>query len=38
MIDWRELDLDEITEWPLLPQLLMILLLCIVVQAAGYWF
>ncbi|PQJ88185.1 type IV pilus inner membrane component PilO [Aliivibrio sifiae] len=38
MTDWRELDLDEITEWPLIPQLLMILLLCVFVQAAGYWF
>ena len=38
MIDWRELDVDEITEWPLLPQLLVVFLLCLCVHAAGYWF
>lgn len=37
-MDWRELDLDEITEWPIIPQLLVILLLCLCIQGAGYWF
>lgn len=38
MTDWLALDLDEIAEWPLLPKILVILLLCLVVQSAGYWF
>ncbi|MGR6840704.1 type 4a pilus biogenesis protein PilO [Aliivibrio wodanis] len=38
MADWRELDLDEVTEWPLVPQLVVIFLLCLCVYAAGYWF
>ncbi|MDD9155789.1 type 4a pilus biogenesis protein PilO [Aliivibrio sp. S4TY2] len=38
MSDWRDLELDEITEWPLLPQLLVIVILCFVVQGMGYWF
>ena len=40
MTDWLalDLDLDEIAEWPLLPKILVILLLCLVVQSAGYWF
>ncbi|QIL85730.1 type 4a pilus biogenesis protein PilO [Vibrio sp. HDW18] len=38
MTNWQELELDEITEWPLLPQLLVILLLMLLVQGAGYWF
>ena len=38
MTDWLALDVDEIAEWPLLPKILVILLLCLVVQSAGYWF
>ncbi|MCP3697290.1 MAG: type 4a pilus biogenesis protein PilO [Aliivibrio sp.] len=38
MSDWRDLELDEITDWPLLPQLLVIVILCFVVQGMGYWF
>lgn len=38
MTNLQELELDEITEWPLLPQLLVILLLMLLVQGAGYWF
>ncbi|MDE1514997.1 type 4a pilus biogenesis protein PilO [Vibrio sp. dsl-7] len=38
MTNLQELELDEITEWPLLPQLLAILLLMLLVQGAGYWF
>lgn len=38
MSDWFTLDLDEIAEWPWLPKMGVILLLCFVVQSAGYWF
>ena len=38
MANWFALDLDEIAEWPLLPKVLVILLLCFVVQSAGYLF
>ncbi|MDD9195173.1 type 4a pilus biogenesis protein PilO [Aliivibrio sp. S3MY1] len=38
MTDWLALDLDEIAEWPLLPKIVVILLLCLVVKSAGYWF
>lgn len=32
-----ELELDEIVEWPLLPQLAVLLLLVLALQGAGYW-
>ncbi|TXY15925.1 type IV pilus inner membrane component PilO [Vibrio mimicus] len=38
MASFQELELDEIAEWPLLPQLLVILLLMLLIQGAGYWF
>ncbi|MGL4829274.1 MAG: type 4a pilus biogenesis protein PilO [Vibrio sp.] len=38
MASLQELELDEITEWPLLPQLMVILLLMLLIQGAGYWF
>ncbi|OBU26845.1 type 4a pilus biogenesis protein PilO [Photobacterium phosphoreum] len=38
MIDWRELELDEITEWPLLPQGLIALLVTLLLSALGYWY
>ncbi|QXC57772.1 type 4a pilus biogenesis protein PilO [Vibrio mimicus] len=38
MASFQELELDEITEWPLLPQLMVILLLMLLIQGAGYWF
>ncbi|WP_300174959.1 type 4a pilus biogenesis protein PilO [uncultured Aliivibrio sp.] len=38
MTDWRELELDEITEWSRGFQLLVILFLCLCVQGVGYWF
>ena len=31
-------ELDEISEWPLLPQLVVILLIMLLIQGAGYWF
>ncbi|MFS1488839.1 type 4a pilus biogenesis protein PilO [Vibrio splendidus] len=33
----QDLDVDEITEWPLLPQLLVILALIILIQGVGTW-
>ncbi|MEZ8862797.1 type 4a pilus biogenesis protein PilO [Vibrio sp. 10N.247.311.51] len=33
----QDLDVDEITEWPLLPQLLVILVLIVLIQSVGTW-
>ncbi len=38
MADWQELELDEITEWPLLPQCLVAVILAAVLSAFGYWY
>ena len=38
VVSFQDLDLDEITEWPLLPQLLVIVLLILVLQGIGAWF
>ncbi|MEC7939152.1 MAG: type 4a pilus biogenesis protein PilO, partial [Pseudomonadota bacterium] len=38
MMSLQELDIDEITEWPLLPQILVILLLVALIQGLGTWF
>ncbi|EKF9425736.1 type 4a pilus biogenesis protein PilO [Vibrio cholerae] len=38
MASLKELELDEISEWPLLPQLVVILLIMLLIQGAGYWF
>ncbi|HAS3566782.1 TPA: type 4a pilus biogenesis protein PilO [Vibrio cholerae] len=38
MASLQELELDEISEWPLLPQLVVILLIMLLLQGAGYWF
>ncbi|WP_417884061.1 type 4a pilus biogenesis protein PilO [Vibrio rumoiensis] len=38
MIDFRDLDFEDMPEWPLLPQLLMIGALIIVLQVVGAWF
>ncbi|EHU0375409.1 type 4a pilus biogenesis protein PilO [Vibrio cholerae] len=38
MASLQELELDEISEWPLLPQLVVILLITLLIQGAGYWF
>ncbi|OBS92254.1 fimbrial protein [Vibrio tasmaniensis] len=37
MVSLQDLDVDEITEWPLLPQLAVVLLLMILIQGAGVW-
>ncbi len=33
----QDLDVDEITEWPLLPQILVILVLIMLIQGVGTW-
>ncbi|MCK6263168.1 type 4a pilus biogenesis protein PilO [Vibrio sp. ZSDE26] len=38
MARFQDLDLDEITEWPMLPQLGALLLLLVLLQAAAGWF
>ncbi|HAS3559822.1 TPA: type 4a pilus biogenesis protein PilO [Vibrio cholerae] len=38
MASLQELELDEISEWPLLPQLVVIMLIILLIQGAGYWF
>ncbi|TVO34299.1 type 4a pilus biogenesis protein PilO [Vibrio algivorus] len=38
MVDFRELDFEDMPEWPLLPQLLAIGALVIVLQVVGTWF
>lgn len=38
MVDWQDLDIDEIAEWPLLPQSLVVLLLMMIILGFGYWF
>lgn len=38
MVDFRELDFEDMPEWPLLPQLLAIGALVIVLQVVGAWF
>ncbi|MGF1680982.1 type 4a pilus biogenesis protein PilO [Photobacterium minamisatsumaniensis] len=38
MTDWRDLELDEITEWPLIAQCVIAALLAVALSAAGYWY
>lgn len=38
MASYTDLDIEEITEWPLIPQLLVIFLLVVLLQGVGYWF
>lgn len=38
MASYSELDIEELTEWPLLPQLIVIFVLFLLLQGAGYWF
>ncbi|MCG9641810.1 type 4a pilus biogenesis protein PilO [Vibrio sp. Isolate34] len=37
LTSFQDLDVDEITEWPLLPQLLVILVLMVLIQGVGTW-
>lgn len=38
MSDWHDLDLDEITDWPIIPQSVVVMLLALTVAAVGYWY
>ncbi|MCG6218286.1 type 4a pilus biogenesis protein PilO [Vibrio furnissii] len=38
MANVHDLELDEINEWPLVAQLVALVLLVLVLQGAGYWF
>ncbi len=38
MVNWQDLEMDEIAEWPLIPQLMTITLLVFLLQGIGYWF
>lgn len=38
MVNWPDLEMDEIAEWPLVPQLVAILLMVVLIQGFGYWF
>ncbi|MCG7496919.1 type 4a pilus biogenesis protein PilO [Vibrio sp. Of7-15] len=37
MADWRDLDVDEITEWPLIPQICVVVLMAVIIQGFGVW-
>jgi type IV pilus assembly protein PilO len=37
-VQWNELELDEITDWPLLPQALVLLVVSCILMVAGYWY
>lgn len=37
-MSFKDLELDEISEWPLLPQVVVLVILVLLLQAAGYWF
>ena len=38
MIDWQELELDEMADWPLAAQGVVMLVLACLIAAAGYWY
>lgn len=38
MANYTELDFEEIPEWPLIPQVVMVVLMVLILQGAGYWF
>lgn len=38
MTSFQDLDMDEMAEWPLLPQLLVIFVLMLIIQGVGAWF
>lgn len=38
MVNWQDLEMDEIAEWPLVPQLVVLLMLVLLIQCFGYWF
>ncbi|BCL71402.1 fimbrial assembly protein PilO [Vibrio nigripulchritudo ATCC 27043] len=38
MIDWQELDFEDLPEWPLVAQILVLALLFLILQGVGSWF
>lgn len=38
MANYTGLELDEVAEWPVVPQLVVIFVLVLLLQGAGYWF
>lgn len=38
MVNWQDLEMDEVAEWPLVPQLVVLLMLVLLIQGFGYWF
>ncbi|MGD8111428.1 type 4a pilus biogenesis protein PilO [Vibrio sp. TRT 21S02] len=38
MASYQDLDIEEIAEWPLVPQVIVITVLVIILQGFGYWF
>ena len=38
MASWQDLDIDEITDWSILPQAAVVVLLMLIIQGFGYWF
>lgn len=38
MAKYNELDIEEIADWPILPQLVLIVVLGLFLQGLGYWF
>nr|WP_319555306.1 type 4a pilus biogenesis protein PilO [uncultured Vibrio sp.] len=38
MVNWQDLEMDEIAEWPFMPQLIIIILFILLLQGFGYWF
>ncbi len=38
MSDFKSLEMDEILDWSLLPQLVLLLVVAVSIQVAGYWF
>ena len=38
MVDWQDLEIDEMAEWPLLPQIVVIALLIMVIQGLVIFF
>ncbi|MDA9557721.1 type 4a pilus biogenesis protein PilO [Vibrio sp.] len=38
MVDFQELELDEMADWPLIPQCIVVAVLFIIIQGLGTWF
>ncbi|MGR5279406.1 type 4a pilus biogenesis protein PilO [Vibrio rotiferianus] len=38
MSNWQELELDEILDWPIVPQIFVIIVFAFLLQGMGYWF